>query len=147
MQRDDRRAAGALVEPVDVLRDDAHLAVRLEGGQQAVALVRLGVAHPRPALVGPGPVAAAVVDRADELGVEHRRRPHRRRPAVVGDAAVGARARARQDGPGAAGEQVGDRLDPGPGRGPDVSHGHAARVPARRSPERSSDRPRRRLAA
>ena len=64
----DRAAAGGPVQAVDVLRDHpAQHPGRLERGHGAVAGVRLGAAHPRPAEVAARPVAPLRRRPGDEL--------------------------------------------------------------------------------
>ena len=68
--------------------DGGPITVTARRGEGTVAVVGLGPAHPRPADVGPTPVALLRRGTRDELLVRHRH-PHRcARPAVVGDARV-----------------------------------------------------------
>ena len=70
MQLEDAAAGGALVQPVDVLRDDAvDAAGRLERGERAVAGVRLGGGDAPPAVEAARPVAATDVLVAEEVAV------------------------------------------------------------------------------
>ena len=68
VQVDDVARAGAVVEQVDVLGDEAaDDAARLHGGQRAVAVVGVGAVHVRPADVVAGPVVPAERRVAGEL--------------------------------------------------------------------------------
>jgi hypothetical protein len=111
---DDVARAGLEVQPVDVLRDDAGDDAReLEVGEGAVARVGPGRGEVPPAEVAAGPVALSRA-RIGEEGLERHRRAHGGAlPAVVGDARVGAHARAGEHGDAATGEQVGDAIEIG----------------------------------
>ena len=103
MHLDDFPAPGALVQEVDVLRHDRlDEAEPLELGERQVSGVRLGLDEHRHARLVEAPhldrVAAERVDRAVLERVEAR--PEAGRRAEVGDAALCADARPRQDDAG-----------------------------------------------
>ena len=109
VQVDHVPVAGAPVQPVDVLRDEAGRGARRAPASAKAWCVALGSrpAHPAPADVGACPVALPTLGRTHEVLVRHRR-PHRRaRPAVVGDPGVGRHPGAGQHEPAPIAEDLG----------------------------------------
>ena len=137
VQFDDPAAAGAHVQAVDVLRDDAGRdAAGLEVGERAVAGVGLRGREGPPAEMAAHPVPTAGVLVGEELSGGHRRAGGRALAAVVRDAGVGRHAGAGEDRDAAPRKDVQRLIDGGGGRRVELGHCRHGSAPGQRVAQR-----------